>query len=75
MYVKDLYADSLDQIIYQKLDTTDPDNAAMSTGGTTTSPTGGDKIKIAMAIARAEADDDAVTVKFALKYRLKTRTP
>ena len=73
MYIKEYYADALDYTLYQKLDTVDPDNAGMTTSARTTDPTGTDKIKIAMAIARSQ-DGTGVTAKFALKYRLKTRS-
>ena len=74
MYVKEYYADALDQVLYQKLDTVDPDNATMTRSDRTTTCTGTDKIKIAMAVGRNETDSEGVTAKFKVKYRLRTRS-
>jgi hypothetical protein len=73
MYVKEYYADPLDQILYQSLDTVDPDSAAMALGNRTTTCTGTDKIKIAMAVGRNQTGA-SVTAKFKVKYRLRTRS-
>ena len=72
MYIKDFYDDDMDWTTYQKLDTVDPNNTNMSTGGQTISPTATDKVKIAMAVGRSAAGE-AVTAKFKLKYRMSRR--